>query len=406
VELDHLRAEGDYTFVGGPFGSDLTQRDYVPNPGVPVIRGTNLGGSESRFIDDGFVFVSESKAQSLRRNTALPGDVVFTQRGTLGQVAVIPKMARFDRYVISQSQMKMTPDLSKLDSRYLYHYFRTPRTLDRLLAQTQATGVPHINLGILKRFPVVLPPLPDQRRIATILDKADDLRAKRRAALVQLDGLAQSVFVEMFGDPAANPNSLPREELKSLCSSPDDIKCGPFGTQLARSEFTDAGVPLWGIKHVNARFTSTTSEYLAVRTARRLIQYSIEPGDIVMTRKGTVGHCAIYPEALPLGIMHSDLLRLRVSREKCDPVFLAQQLRHSRDVAQQVGVISGGAVMPGINVTKLKRVKVLVPPLHKQSQYARAVVAVESLKAVQRDAVAQLDVLFASLQHRAFVGEL
>jgi type I restriction enzyme S subunit len=238
------------------------------------------------------------------------------------------------------------------------------------------------------------------------LDKADDLRAKRRAALVQLDGLAQSVFVEMFGDPAANPNSLPREELKSLCSSPDDIKCGPFGTQLARSEFTDAGVPLWGIKHVNARFTSTTSEYLAVRTARRLIQYSIEPGDIVMTRKGTVGHCAIYPEALPLGIMHSDLLRLRVSREKCDPVFLAQQLRHSRDVAQQVGVISGGAVMPGINVTKLKRVKVLVPPLHKQSQYARAVVAVESLKAVQRDAVAQLDVLFASLQHRAFVGEL
>lgn len=93
AQLDDVRAEGDYTLVGGPFGSDLTQRDYVSD-GVPVIRGTNLGGTEGRFVDDNFVFVSEHKAQSLRRNIALPGDVLFTQRGTLGQVAVIPKNAR------------------------------------------------------------------------------------------------------------------------------------------------------------------------------------------------------------------------------------------------------------------------------------------------------------------------
>ena len=100
VALDELRAPGDYTFVGGPFGSDLTTADYVSEPGVPVIRGTNLGGKESRFIDEGFVYVTERKAKSLRRNTAYPGDVVFTQRGTLGQVAVIPLPARFESYAI------------------------------------------------------------------------------------------------------------------------------------------------------------------------------------------------------------------------------------------------------------------------------------------------------------------
>ena len=77
-ELDSLRAKGEHTFVGGPFGSDLTSKDYVQEPGIPVIRGTNLGGNESRFIDDGFVYVSARKADALRRNMAFPGDVVFT----------------------------------------------------------------------------------------------------------------------------------------------------------------------------------------------------------------------------------------------------------------------------------------------------------------------------------------
>lgn len=180
LPLNDLRDQGPHTLVGGPFGSDLTTQDYISDGGVPVIRGTNLGGNESRFIDDRFVFVSHQKAEKLRRNMAFPGDVIFTQRGTLGQVAVIPLDSRFKEYVISQSQMKLTPNSSIVDSRYLYYYFRSPHALRKLLQETQATGVPHINLGILKRFPVVLPPLSEQKRIAEILDQAVALRAKRR----------------------------------------------------------------------------------------------------------------------------------------------------------------------------------------------------------------------------------
>lgn len=405
AHLDDVRAEGEYTFVGGPFGSDLTQRDYVSD-GVPVIRGTNLGGTEGRFVDDGFVFVNEHKAQSLRRNTASPGDIIFTQRGTLGQVAVIPESARFPRYVISQSQMKLTPHPSKVDSQFLYHYFRTPRTLNRLLALTQATGVPHINLGILKRFPITYPPLPEQRRIAAILDKANELRAKRREALTKLNSLPQAMFVEMFGDLATNPMKWGQGSLLSLCTKQDDIKCGPFGTQLARSEFTDRGVPLWGIKHVNSRFEVPTDECVSSKTAQRLAQYSIEAGDIVMTRKGTVGNCAVYPAHLPPGIMHSDLLRVRVSPQKCDPMFLAHQLHNSRNVARQVELISGGAVMPGINVTKLKSLSVITVPPPLQAEFADRVRAVERQKVVEDAALSELDTLFASLQRQAFAGEL
>ncbi len=99
VKLDCVKASVPYAFVGGPFGSNLTTRDYVEE-GVPVIRGNNLP-PETSFYDAEFVFVSEKKADDLRANAAYPGDVVFTQRGTLGQVGIIPLDSRFPRYIIS-----------------------------------------------------------------------------------------------------------------------------------------------------------------------------------------------------------------------------------------------------------------------------------------------------------------
>lgn len=182
VPLEDLRAPGDYTLVGGPFGSDLTTADYVDPPGVPVIRGSNLDGKECNFIDDGFVYVSWHKADELSRNLAYPGDIIFTQRGTLGQVAQIPECARHSRYVISQSQMKLTVDPARACPRFVYHYYRSVKARAYLEQNTLATGVPHINLSILKRLPVPLPPIQEQRRIAVLLDKVDDIRRKHQEA--------------------------------------------------------------------------------------------------------------------------------------------------------------------------------------------------------------------------------
>lgn len=256
------------------------------------------------------------------------------------------------------------------------------------------------------KISIPLPPLPEQRRIAAILDKADALRAKRREALAQLDSLAQSIFMEMFGDPVTNPKKWPKIALQDMCEHHDDIKCGPFGTQLAKSEFTTEGIPLWGIKNVNAMFLRPTEEFVAIRTAERLRSYSIQGGDIVMTRKGTVGNCAIYPREFPEGIMHSDLLRLRTSNKKCTPEFLSHQLHHSQDVERQLALISGGAVMPGINVSRLKSLEVLNPPLEAQIRFGQVIERTEVQKELQLRALNALNSLFSSIQHRAFRGEL
>jgi type I restriction enzyme S subunit len=148
--------------TGGPFGSKLGRKDYVDR-GIPVIRGTNLrlGGG---FDESDLVFVSEKKAAELRSSIAIPGDVVVTQRGTLGQIGLIPMDAAFDRYLLSQSQMKITIDPIKTNPQFVYSQMRSPETTERFIARAMSSGVPHVNLELLRGFKLINPPYDLQMR--------------------------------------------------------------------------------------------------------------------------------------------------------------------------------------------------------------------------------------------------
>ncbi len=196
VKLDCIKAPVPHAFVGGPFGSNLTTRDYLEE-GVPVIRGNNLPADRS-FHDDDFVFVSEKKADDMRANTAYPGDVVFTQRGTLGQVGIIPRESSFPRYIISQSQMKLTADLGTADPRFIYYFFKMPATIQKVINHALISGVPHINLGILKEFEISLPDLAVQKRIADILSTYDNLIENNRRRMALLEESARQLYREWF----------------------------------------------------------------------------------------------------------------------------------------------------------------------------------------------------------------
>lgn len=160
------------SIVGGPFGSDLVSTDYVP-AGVPVIRGQNMGQA---FVSGDFVFVSEEKAKALSSNLAAPGDVIFTQRGTLGQVSVVPD-GPFDRYLVSQSQMKLSVDTQQFDIAFLCHYFGSAAGQQQIVESAIQTGVPHTNLSILRGYFLPRPPLPEQQTIAAALSDADGVVA-------------------------------------------------------------------------------------------------------------------------------------------------------------------------------------------------------------------------------------
>ncbi len=128
----------------------------------------------ARYVGGKFAFVSADKASSLRANLAHPGDLVFTQRGTLGQVSIVPD-GPYDRYLVSQSQMKATVDESIANQGFVYHVFTSPIGQRLIQNGTIQTGVPHINLGILRRLPLDLPAVREQEAIAEALSDADAL---------------------------------------------------------------------------------------------------------------------------------------------------------------------------------------------------------------------------------------
>jgi type I restriction enzyme, S subunit len=176
--------------IGGPFGSDLTQDDYR-DAGIPVIRVSNQNGA---LVDGEFVFVTEIKASQLAGNIAFPGDIVVVQRGsTYGKTSRIPRNSCYSKYIICQSQMAISVDRNQSDDAYIFQALRSSifqRYMKRSVIQT---GQPHINLDILRRARLPMPPLPAQRKIAEILRKWDEaiekLEALRAAKREQFEAL-------------------------------------------------------------------------------------------------------------------------------------------------------------------------------------------------------------------------
>lgn len=195
VTVAEIAAPVRNALVGGPFGSNLVSRDYV-DTGVPVIRGQNM---VSRWVSGEFAFVTKEKADSLAANLASPGDIVFTQRGTLGQVSLVPD-SPFRRYLVSQSQMKLTVNRELADPLFLYYVFSSNKQQEYIRQNAIQTGVPHTNLGILRTTPVPLPPLSEQRTIASILGALDDKIELNQRMSETLEGIARAIFKSWFLD--------------------------------------------------------------------------------------------------------------------------------------------------------------------------------------------------------------
>lgn len=190
---------GPKRIIGGPFGSKLTTKDYT-EVGVPVIRGSNME-YDGRWIGGDFACVSAEKfRRDLSTNSARPGSIIVTQRGTLGQVSIIPDDSHVKIYVVSQSQMAIDIDPERVCRNFVYYYLRSPQFVEHYKRQTIQTGVPHINLSILRDAPALFPPLTEQQEIAGVLGAIDDKIELNRKTAATLEDMARALYRSWFVD--------------------------------------------------------------------------------------------------------------------------------------------------------------------------------------------------------------
>jgi len=258
VRIEDIAANQPSAMATGPFGSSISAK-FFQESGIPVIRGSNLSADVQIKIDDsGLVFVSEDKAKEFPRCIVSNGDLVFTCWGTINQVGLIDDTATYQKYLISNKQMKLTVDRTKADPRFVYYVFSGPTKQSEIIENGIGSSVPGFNLGQLRKQSFRLPPLEEQAAIADLLDIFSNRIALLRETNATLEAIAQALFKSWFVDfdpvharargeepaglapevAALFPDSFEESELGMV---PNGWKLVPFGELLSHTIGGDWG---------------------------------------------------------------------------------------------------------------------------------------------------------------------
>ena len=364
VELQNIALREKGAIVSGPFGSNISAKYFV-DEGIPVIRGNNLTKGKAKFIDDGFAYLTETKAAEFRNCMAVTDDIVFTAAGSIGQVGIIPPEARYEKYVISNKQLRVRLDRSKANPNFVFAWLSSPQMVRYLENMNNGGAVPLLNLGIIRRVPVPLPTIETQDKIAEILSAYDDLVENNRRRITLLEAAARLLYREWFvhfrfpGHEHVEiidgiPEGWERRYLADVVStqygytaSAFDEKVGPRflrGTDINKSSFID----WWSVPYCSEHGLDFQ-------------KYALKPGDILVIRMADPGKVAIVEKRVR-AVFASYLVRLQV-RNPIDvpPLFLFMTLQDHR-YQGFIGASSGGSTRKSASAALLTDFHFSLPP--------------------------------------------
>jgi type I restriction enzyme S subunit len=330
-----------------------------------------------------------------RSRSVKPGDFLLTNSMSFGRPYIMRTSG-----CIHDGWLVLSPRRNDVDSDFFYHLLSSNEIYSEFERHASGATVKNLNIDLVSAVKVPLPPFHVQQRIAAILDKADALRAKRRAVLTQLDELAQSVFLDMFGDPSTNQKSWPMRTIGDL------VESASYGTSEKAAADGDFAVLRMNNITPTGEMDLTNLKYMNL-ACHQHERYLVRSGDVLFNRTNSaelVGKTAIFREKSQMAYA-GYLIRLRVNPEN-DPEYLSAFLNTSYAKRVLRGMCKSIIGMANINATELKSMKIPQPPSDTQREFARRIVAIKEHKVKCRVATAELDALFASLQHRAFRGKL
>jgi type I restriction enzyme, S subunit len=391
----------------GPFGSDIKTDNFVAS-GVPVIRGGNL--TSGRFRGEDFVFLTPTKADELGNANAYPGDLVFTHRGTLGQIGIIPNEP-YERYVVSQSQMRLACDQTKALPEFVFYFFRSPIGQHALLANTSQTGVPAISRPVtsLKAISLRLPPLGEQRAIAHILGTLDDkIELNRRTSNI-LVAMARSLYKSWFidFDPVAFKNRGEWRKGESLPGLPAHLY-DLFPDRLVESELGE--IP-------EGWMEGRVADVLQLAYGKSLVASSRKPGSFPVYGSGGVngfhdaklvdGPCIVVGRKGTVGSLHWE----NGACWPIDTVFYVEPIQPLLFCfflleSQRLSTMNTDAAVPGLNRENVYRLPICISPQIIVEAFMKSAVAFFDQREKLNVETAKLTKLRDTLLPKLISGEL
>lgn len=356
---------------------------------IPWITSADITGPVADYARS---FITEDAVRNSAVNKVAAGSVLLVTRTGVGKVAIAANELCF-----SQDITALLPEESKLSAGYLVHFLGTKK--EHFLGLARGATIQGITRNVVSDLSIPLPPLPEQRRIAAILDQTDALRAKRREALAQLDSLTQSIFIEMFGDPATNPRMWGISSVEQIAEQVTD------GEHLTPKR-EPQGIKLLSARNVRDGFIDFGNvDFVGIDEHER-IKRRCNPvrGDVLISCSGSIGRVASVETDEPFSLVRS----VAMIRPKKDEIVTKYLEYYLRTPAMNAYMIRRANASSQANLFQgpIREMPVMLPVFSLQQTFATRIQTVEALKATHSTALQELDRLFASLQHRAFSGEL
>lgn len=389
VQIGDLALDEPGSFKIGPFGSSL-KKDELVSSGIPVIGIENILPND--FVPSYRKFITKKKYQELAQYTVQPGDIAVTTMGTIGRAAVIPK--GIGTAIIDSHLFRMRFDKTKVYPPYLcYAINGAPTVINHLEKMSRGAIMDGLNTTILKESPLALPPLTEQKRIASLLARADHLRQLRRTAHDLGDALLQSVFLEMFGKPEENPKgfdvfelaeigSLDRGRSKNRPRNAPELYGGKYPF-IQTGDITNAGSYIKSYQQTYSDLGLKQSKMWKAGTLAITIAANIAKTAIL-----TFDAC--FPDSVVGFIPNTEKTNVEYVQ-----YWLSFKQKELEDNAPE-------SAQKNINLEILRGLAIPVPPLSLQEEFAGVVARVESLRGRMGESTRQVEGLFESLLAEAF----
>ena len=362
-------------------------------------RWVSIRDLSSRTVTETKEQITDLAVKEARCKVVRKGTLLFSFKLTIGRMA----FAGCDLFTNEAIAAFSIKNKEKVDLEFLYYALQSAT----FGGSNQAVMGKTLNSKSLAEIEIPLPPLDDQTRIAHLLGKAERLIAQRKQNLQQLDDLLKSVFLVMFGDPILNPNKFPVRRLSEFYINPKEgTKCGPFGSALKKEELVDSGVPVWNMDNIatDGQMVLPFRMWITKEKYDYLAAYTVQDGDIIISRAGTVGKMCVARMNGQPAIISTNLIRLRLGTD-LRPLHFTSLMLYCKG---RVGRLKTGAdgTFTHMNTGVLDSLEFPYPPLELQDRFSSILEKVERIKSSYLQSITDLETLYGALSQKAFNGEL
>jgi type I restriction enzyme S subunit len=368
--------------------------------GVGFLRAQNVINSNVLIDEDILYIDDETHNNELKRSQIFDGDVLLTIAGTIGRTAIVKNINI--QLNCNQAVAIIRLGDSKINKEYLCHFIASPNAQEQFFKGMVTATIANLSLAQIRKLKIPLPPLPQQQKIANILDAADALRQNDKELIAKYDELTQALFLDMFGDPVSNPKGWEMIIMTNVC---EKISVGFVGVCEPHYTDKDNGIPMLRTGNLGEGFLKydkmkyVTEEFHLKQKKSRLFK-----DDILIARHGDNGKAVLYKgeyqEANCLNI-----IILRPAKGLLNGTYNVYMLNNESTRNKILGK-TGGATQKVVNTKEIQKLIVPIPPIVLQNQFAERVAVIEEQKAIAQKSIEKSESLFNSLLQKAFKGEL